>query len=306
MAKEDPNRGRSAAKEPKSGFNWSIVAKTSKLGGEKQCRAGVGLAWLLAYRPGIGREAPCGKAPAYHTSTLQPSEVKSSSNTSSIVRCHGHGTPSLGGRTPKDMPIEKTKDRPRGHLGELQLIDRGQAKGPACRANRRAGSQRFAEGQSCGLTPANHTGIRAFGRVKRPSSTSRRRSSLPGHTPKHRLCHHCVGPPQLTRHTEQSSRIAITMTRRNPHTIPCACHAKRCLARPHSHACDAKRTLRARFPRRLRESTFATPPVATFPHICHVKRTRVQMHVSPHLPRGSILQCLSERGHASVFLSQAP
>ena len=54
--------------------------------------------------------------------------------------------------------------------------------------------------------------------------------------------------------------------------------------------------------RRPRESMFATPPVATFPHTSHVKRrrTNVQMHVSPHLPRGSTLQCLPERGHASA------
>ena len=64
------------------------------------------------------------------------------------------------------------------------------------------------------------------------------------------------------------------------------------------HACHAKRTLRARRPR---ESAFATPPVATLPHTCHVKRTRsnIQINVSPHLPRGSTLQCLPERGHAS-------
>ena len=67
------------------------------------------------------------------------------------------------------------------------------------------------------------------------------------------------------------------------------------------HACHAKRTLRARFPTPATRIHVRDTSGATFPHTCHVKRTRtnVQMHVSPHLPRGSTLQCLPERGHAS-------
>ena len=90
-----------------------------------------------------------------------------------------------------------------------------------------------------------------------------------------------------------------------PRTIPCACHAKRCPARPLVAPFPTPATRNARCvhasPRRPRESTFATPPVATLPHTCHVKRTRtnVQMQVSPHLPRGSTLQCLPERVNAS-------
>ena len=90
-----------------------------------------------------------------------------------------------------------------------------------------------------------------------------------------------------------------------PRTIPCACHAKQCPARPPVAPFPTPATRNARCvhasPRRPRESTFATPPVATLPHTCHVKRTRtnVQMHISPHLPRESTLQCLPERGHAS-------
>ena len=62
-----------------------------------------------------------------------------------------------------------------------------------------------------------------------------------------------------------------------PHTIPCACHAKRCPATQKVTPFPPPATLNARrvheSPRLSRETTRAAPPMATIPHTCHAKRT---------------------------------